>query len=396
VKVDTPARRGTRVEVSIHVDGTIVPVHWNFLTESVLDDDGAADAALTATLLSAMARQEPLTLEAPISARLAGSIAILQDVFDTWAKQSELLRGLPPVFRRVSVDVATRAVSPRDAEPVPDAASACFFSGGLDSLATAITRRAERVTLVYVHGLDVPLDDVDRRARLAGVVRHCAATLGLPLVEVETDVREFTDRDVDWLDGHGAALAGIAHLLGTRFRRVYVPATETYATLVPLGSHPLVDPLWSSERVELVHDGATANRLDKLRLVDTVPVARETLHVCVENDTDEFNCGRCWKCVMTMTGLRVLGLGDRFPTLPNLPEREFLHRLVESGTDASVRSWDRHRTTWAPYLAAARRHVSAGEVRRLEAALALRFAHGRTRRALHDRRRRAHAEVGAP
>jgi hypothetical protein len=395
VKVERPAVSGTRVEVSVHVDGTAVSVHWNFLTETVLDDEGAADAALTATLLSAMARQEPLALEAPISARLAGALPMLQDVFDTWAKQSELLRGLPPVFRRVPVDVATRAGGPRDAERAGDGPSACFFSGGLDSLASAINRRAERVTLVYVHGLDVPLDDIDRRARLAGVVRHCAATLGLPLVEVETDVREFTDRDVDWLDGHGAALAGIAHLLGTRFRRVHVPATETYATLVPLGSHPLVDPLWSSERVELVHDGATANRLDKLRLVDTVPVARETLHVCVQNDSDEFNCGRCWKCLMTMTGVRVLGLGDRFPTLPDLPEREFLQRLVESGTDASVRSWDRHRTTWAPYLAEAQRRMGAGEQRRLQAALVLRYARGRAQRARVDRRRRARSMAGA-
>ena len=161
--------------------------------------------------------------------------------------------------------------------------------------------------------------------------------------------------DVDWLDGHGAALAGVAHLLGASYGRVYVPATDTYATLVPLGSHPLVDPLWSSERVELVHDGASATRLDKLRLVDTVPVARETLHVCVHDDTDEFNCGRCWKCVITMVGIRVLGLDDRFPTLPVVSEREFLQRVVESGTDASVRSWDRHRATWAPYLAEARR-----------------------------------------
>ena len=40
----------------------------------------------------------------------------------------------------------------------------------------------------------------------------------------------------------------------------------TYAHLGPLGSHPLLDPLWSSEDVELVHDGCEATRLDKLAL----------------------------------------------------------------------------------------------------------------------------------
>ena len=361
----------------MHFDGRRDRVRWSLPPGHTASEDDAADAALTATLLVAMARDEALTLEAPISARLNLQIPLLQDIFATWARHSELMRGLPPGFRRVTVDVGVRPVPSHDGRATCVGGSACFFSGGLDSFTSALAHRDEDLTLVYVHGLDVPLHDTARRERFSAVARHAASTLGLPLVEVETDVRVFTDHDVDWLDSHGAALAGVATLLGSAFSRVYVPATDTYATLMTLGSHPLVDPLWSTERVQLVHDGATHTRIDKLRIIDAVPVARETLRVCIRDGIGDFNCGRCWKCVLTMVGVYALGIADRFSTLPELDERELLRRVAEPAPDVAVRSWDRHRILWAPYLAAADEHLGTASRRRLEAALALRYARSR-------------------
>jgi len=370
---------GREVELSVHLDGRRDRVRWSLPSGHTASEDDAADAALTATLLVAMARDEALTLEAPISARLDLQVPLIQDIFATWARHSQLMRGLPPGFRRVSVEAGARPAPSHHGRATGVGRSACFFSGGLDSFTSALAHRDEDLTLVYVHGLDVPLHDTARRERFSAVVRHAAATLGLALVEVETDVRAFTDHDVDWLDGHGAALAGIAMLLGSAFSRVYVPATDTYATLVTLGSHPLVDPLWSTERVELVHDGARYTRIDKLRIIDAEPIARETLRVCVRDGIGEFNCGRCWKCVLTMVGVHSLGIADRFSTLPDLGERELLRRVAEPAPDVAVRSWDRHRMLWVPYLAAAEEHLGAASRRRLEAALALRYARSRAR-----------------
>jgi hypothetical protein len=316
-----------------------------------------------------MARQEPLTLIAPISPRLAEGLVTIQSVFETWARQSELRRGLPPVFRTVPVDGPTRDAAGTE----PRAARACFFSGGVDSLATAIAHRDEDLTLVYVHGLDVPLDDPVLRDLAAGTARRAAEGLGLPLIEVETSVRSFTDVYVDWMDAHGAALAGAALLLGGRFGRVYVPASATYATLAPLGSHPLVDPWWPTERVEIVHDGCAQTRVDKLRAIAGEAVARETLRVCVRTDSTDLYCGRCWKCVLTIAGVRALDMEDRFPTLPRLTDAEFVRRMIGAApATGRLPAWDRQRAEWIPFLAAA----TPAERRVMECGLTLRYAFG--------------------
>jgi hypothetical protein len=84
-----------------------------------------------------------------------------------------------------------------------------------------------------------------------------------------------------------------------------------------------------------------------------------------------------------MVGLRMLGIEDRFESFPAIDEPTFLRRvatLEPLDSTTSRRSWGQHRAVWKPYLAAAR---TAPQRRRLEAALAVRFARGR---ALESRR----------
>jgi hypothetical protein len=84
---------------------------------------------------------------------------------------------------------------------------------------------------------------------------------------------------------------------------------------MPLGSHPLTDPLWSTEAVEIVHDGAEARRTEKiLRIVDDAE-ALDNLRVCF--DDMNTNCGRCAKCLRKMLPLRLLGVQSApFPSGP--------------------------------------------------------------------------------
>lgn len=113
----------------------------------------------------------------------------------------------------------------------------------------------------------------------------------------------------------GSALASVAHLLG--FSRVYVPAAYSYSQLVPLGSHPLTDPLWSSEAVQFIHDGAEARRLDKVVKIAENGAALANLRVCFADMNA--NCGRCSKCLRTMVPLALLdAAGAPFPPLPPL------------------------------------------------------------------------------
>jgi len=114
----------------------------------------------------------------------------------------------------------------------------------------------------------------------------------------------------------GGGLAGMGLLLGERFSHVLLAASFPLGAPTSFGSHPALDPRFSTERTEIVHDGATATRVDKVRFLATRRVALENLKVCYDADT-EINCGRCGKCVMTMLELHAcgaLGSGPAFET----------------------------------------------------------------------------------
>ncbi len=113
----------------------------------------------------------------------------------------------------------------------------------------------------------------------------------------------------------GNSLACVALLLG--FPRVYVPGAYSFDQLIPLGSHPLTDPLWSNGSVAIVHDGAEVRRVDKVVKIAGNRDALANLRVCF---TDmNVNCGRCSKCLRTMIPLALLGVPEvPFPPLPPL------------------------------------------------------------------------------
>jgi hypothetical protein len=284
------------------------------------------DALVAAALQPAMVVGEALCVEGSVSSRLLSSVPTIQDVFESWA---------PSRFHPVTVVAPARPSNASDSS----SGVAAFFTGGVDSFFTVLTHADELDALVFVHGFDIALEATAHRQRVAVALRAAADQLGLPLLEVETDVRAFSDDYVDWRDEyHGAALASVALLLAPTFRRVYIPASMTYASLAPLGSHPLVDPLWSTEDVELVHDGCEANRLDKLRILGRSTVAGEWLRVCAQSHTGAYNCGCCEKCLRTSVAIRALGLEDHFRSLPKL-DREGIRDLRRRGVAGSGATW---------------------------------------------------------
>ena len=272
------------------------------------------DGLVPAALLPAMRLGEPLELEFPVSPRLLHSLDAIQAIFACWAEHAAIETGVEAPFRRVPVTAPPRT----GPAPARAGGAACFFTAGVDSIYSVLKHREELTALVFVHGFDVPLADAALRERVIHGVREAAAMLELPLVEVEADLRRFSEPWLDWLDYHGAALASVALLLAEDFGRFYLPSTMTYAMLNPLGSHPIVDPLWSTERLELVHDGCEAARRDKLRAISGCEAARRWLRVCWENEDGAYNCGRCEKCVRTLVELRLLGLSELFESFPEL------------------------------------------------------------------------------
>jgi hypothetical protein len=270
------------------------------------------DPFLAALLFAAMSVGERLVLPAPVSSRLAAAVPEIAAIYAAFA----------PRARRVAVAAATRA------EPLPagaDRAVALFFSLGVDSfyslLENARKHPADEETithLIALHGIDAAhagWDEAFPPAMLANLERVAAAH-GKTLIPVVTNVRRETARLAPWTMLHGGALASVALALGGFGRRVTIAASATYDTLPPWGTHPLLDPLWSTETLTVIHDGCERDTVDKTRVIGHDRLVLETLRVC-PGYTDDYNCGRCLKCLRTVIDLMQAGTLDRCDTLPH-------------------------------------------------------------------------------
>ncbi len=304
-----------KVSVSFTIDGQD---HHIWFAASGDEPGEENDFLLPLTLFPAMVGATPLRLPGQISPRLLSAAPKIQDVFGSWC--TEHWRGVLENARNVPVDAEARAGRDKGGSGV-----GCFFSGGLDSFYTLLKHRDEITHLIIVYGFDITLDDkasraqTDRvlRAQTSRMARQVATDLGKTLIEVETNLRSVTRSMVGWTEYHGAALASVALLFQHRFRKVLVPASYTYAEAPPRGSHPLLDPLWSTELTEIEHDGAEASRLEKTVHISQHELAMRWLRVCLVNPDGAYNCGRCEKCLRTMITLRVAGALERCETLPS-------------------------------------------------------------------------------
>lgn len=165
-----------------------------------------------------------------------------------------------------------------------------------------------------------PLEIARKRgpAHRAAVERNTrlAQSFGKTLVPVATNHFPFGYRyNLSRNLSQGGALASVALLLG--FPRVYVPSSYSYNQLFPLGSHPLTDPLYSTEGTQIVHDGCAARPVDKIREVAQDKLVLANLRVCF--DDINTNCGRCQKCLRTMVPLMILKAENvPFAALPSM------------------------------------------------------------------------------
>jgi hypothetical protein len=139
--------------------------------------------------------------------------------------------------------------------------------------------------------------------------------MGKQLVELESNAVTLTYPYLEWVWHYGSVLGALALFLGPRFRRVYIASLSEH-NLPNYGSHPQLDPQWSTETVEIVHDGFDVRRVDKVGVVARSDVALDTLQVCLDPNRRAHNCGRCEKCIRTMVSLHLAGALDRCRTFP--------------------------------------------------------------------------------
>ena len=263
-------------------------------------------------LLVAMALGEELVVDGPVSPRLLRGVARVKAVYRSWW----------PEF--ADVPVRAEAGAPQGQGGL----TASLFTRGVDSWYSAVTGVAGGAngtphpvdTLLYVPSVDFargeqgsgPAEIQQLRQPAAQLSRESAERLGCRLLVVNTNLRHLAEPLLYWGYSHGGVLAACALAIGDRLREVRVPSSLRLGG-VACGSHPLVDPLWSTERTEVRHDGAEATRMDKVQLLTGHRLALDNLRVC-DGLEPHFNCGRCGKCLRTMVLLDSVGALERCPT----------------------------------------------------------------------------------
>jgi hypothetical protein len=188
-------------------------------------------------------------------------------------------------------------------------------------------RRFEIDDLLTVWGLDVPLARADAFDRVAAIAAEVAAKTGKTSVTIATNLRESSWNLTNWGRlGQGPALAALALAMERRFCRMVVPSSTRYSSDRAWGTHPLTDPLLSTSSLDFRNDGALGGRWEKAREIATSELAMSHLRVCwIEGD--DRNCGRCEKCLRTLTLFELLGVRDRAVTFP--PDSWSLERLAD-------------------------------------------------------------------
>ena len=206
-----------------------------------------------------------------------------------------------------------------------------FFSGGIDALAmlrdnhlnfkSDHPRHIKDGILVY--GILKGENKSDPTFQnVVNAVSAIAKDAGINLIQVSTNAySHFRDLDPDfsfWRREYlGSFLAAVAHAFVPRLSIASIASTYDYGSLEPWGSHPLLDPLYSNLGLQIRHENPALSRLEKTKLVGEWDLALKHLRVCNEKASysqGNYNCGKCYKCVKTMTAFLALGLLDRVET----------------------------------------------------------------------------------
>ena len=262
-----------------------------------------ASPFLCAALLLAMQRGEDLELHAAVSGRLLERVPRIVDVYAEW----------DPRLHRSCVSAQDELAPAGRAAGV-----GCFFSRGVDSMYAAAVPRGlpGAVTrLVYCERLE-SMHSAGTRAEELRLARDAARQVGLPLAVIDTNLRELSDPIVpDWGDMVGAALALLANAMAGGLGHVVIPSSAAPTTLVPTGTSPLLDPLFSTDELEVHHEVPATRPAKVAWLASERPDLLPYLKVCFHEDRPD-NCGRCPKCVLTMLALEAAGalaLATGFP-----------------------------------------------------------------------------------
>jgi len=221
----------------------------------------------------------------PVSETLVKNLAKHQDIFSLW---------FPKDLSSINVDVTTIHSEQGSENAIS------LFSGGVDSFYTFIENKEELSHIFLCIGLDIQLEEKVKIKLAIESYRKLAARNNKQLLITTTNMRHVFPHGNRMIQ-HVAILSALVLAYG--FKTLYIPASDSIDKLEPWGSHPLTDHLFSNGITNVIHHGCVP-RSQKTVAIAESREALKYLRVC--NSSDEYNCGKCEKCLRTMFIFNIL------------------------------------------------------------------------------------------
>jgi hypothetical protein len=270
-----------------------------------------------------MRRGVPINVECPVSSGFIERMNVIQSIYLNW----------DPLLHRVPIQAPV--VDYDEGPSIEGRGGGLFFTGGVDSFHTLLTHANSIDSLIYVHGFDLPLKRKTQFRLISKPLMAVAAKLEKSFILVRTNLRKALNRlGGCWEMDHGAALAAVGILLSGCLRDISISSSFVYSSLQPWGTHPDLDPRFSTEHVSFRHRGAEFSRIQKIEYISHHPITWNSLRVCWQNREGKYNCGECDKCFRTAVELSIVGALKNYRTLPFPLD---LQRLRQPPSDATER-----------------------------------------------------------
>jgi hypothetical protein len=253
-------------------------------------------------IFTAMREARDIHVHGSVSKTLLDNLEEFQNAWQNWR---------PETYRKISIEADEEA---DDFEHSRSNDAIATFSGGVDG-AFSVYRHSQGlcgrmnrniIAGVFIHGMDIPLEKEDVFDDTAERMRKMLGSLGIDLITISTNHREFGDV---FKDSHSIQIVSSMLFLENRFHTGLIASSKPYNDLVlPWGSNPLTDRLLSSGKLSIVHDNLAHTRSEKIVTIAEWDSAMKFLRVCWQEDNRGRNCCRCEKCMRTILDMRSHGI----------------------------------------------------------------------------------------
>jgi hypothetical protein len=273
-----------------------------------------ADAALIALTLPAMSLGAQIQVEGVVTDELAFAYDDVQALYAATGRGESR-----PVTFSHTAPATPRATG-----------VATGFSAGIDSFAVLAEHHyasripdSQRVTHLLFN--NVGSQGGGQRAVDLGSARltrieHAAHQIGLPLIDVTSNLDDFYHWPLWFFRTHTPRNASVAHLLSCGVGTFFYASAFDYSEIRveanandTARSDPIALPLLSTSALTLRASGTRHRRVEKTAVVADIPLSWQYLDVCSDLDSrGGEQCSNCMKCRRTLMALDVLGVVERY------------------------------------------------------------------------------------